>query len=770
MVTDFHPQRPAGQDHRAERPALLAMLEARSLALVGASKREGSFGARMLTEATKSAAKPVIYPVNPRYADIDGRRCYPSIADLPEPVDLVLLAVPDAALEQQLTLAADHGCRSAVIFGNAHEEPAPGPHDAQPGAAPAVTAAPSLRRRLASVAQSAGMELCGAGCMGFANVSHGLRVMGYVEPDPLPAGPVALVTHSGSVFSTLLRTRRGFGYTLVVSSGQELVTATPSYLSYALDLPETQVIGLILEAMRQPAELRHVLARAAERDLPVVLLTAGSSASGRAMVAAHSGALAGSDGGWEALARAYGVHRVSDLADMADTLELFSLQTTRRTAGSAASPDRAPAPAPNPASAPPRNNSYGPSPLKQEPRWATAVVRGIATVHDSGLERAHAADLADELGVPFASISDTTKARLQDLLDPGLLPTNPLDVWGTGAGIRELFGDCLTALAQDESVDVVALAVDLVPELDGDTAYQLAVLDAAERTDKAVVVMSNLPSGLDREAAALLRGRGIPVLEGLRTGLLALQHLLAHQARLAGPRPATPARPAAGVRDLTRLNRAKKLLSEGRLTGAAQLALLREYGIPAASAERVSNAGGALAAAARIGYPVVLKTDEAGIAHKSDAGGVILGLGSDTELAAAYADLAARLGPAALVCETVPRGTELALGIARDPDLGPLIVVGAGGILVELIADRAVALPPLSEEQAAGLLAELKVGKFLAGARGAAPADLGAIARAITGLAELASEFGQHIDALDINPLICGPDGAIAADALIIPR
>jgi len=224
------------------------------------------------------------------------------------------------------------------------------------------------------------------------------------------------------------------------------------------------------------------------------------------------------------------------------------------------------------------------------------------------------------------------------------------------------------------------------------------------------------------------------------------------------------------MRDLTRLNRAKKLLSEGRLTGAAQLALLREYGIPAASAERVSNAGGALAAAARIGYPVVLRTDEAGIAHKSDAGGVILGLGSDTELAAAYADLAARLGPAALVCETVPRGTELALGITGDPDLGPLIVVGAGGILVELIADRAVALPPLSEEQAAGLLAELKVGKLLAGARGAAPADLGAIARAITGLAELASEFGQHIDALDINPLICGPDGAIAADALIIPR
>src|SRR5258708_32569973 len=171
-------------------------------------------------------------------------------------------------------------------------------------------------------------------------------------------------------------------------------------------------------------------------------------------------------------------------ADLAPTVNSFPPQPPRRTAGSGPSPNRAPAPAPNPASAPPRNNSYGPSPLKQEPRWATAVVRGIATVHDSGLERAHAADLAEELGVQFASISDTTKARLRDLLDPGLLPTNPLDVGGTGAGIRELFGDSLTALAHDESVDVVALAVALVPELDGATPYPLAALDAAARTDK----------------------------------------------------------------------------------------------------------------------------------------------------------------------------------------------------------------------------------------------------------------------------------------------
>jgi acyl-CoA synthetase (NDP forming) len=149
---------------------------------------------------------------------------------------------------------------------------------------------------------------------------------------------------------------------------------------------------------------------------------------------------------------------------------------------------------------------------------------------------------------------------------------------------------------------------------------------------------------------------------------------------------------------------------------------------------------------------------------------VILGIATPAELNAAYTDLTARLGPAALVCETVKGGTELALGLIRDPDLGPLILVGAGGTLVELIADRAVASPPVSENQAAGLISELKVSRLLAGARGAQPADLAAIVRAITGLAELACELGQDIDVLDINPLICGPDGATAVDALVIPR
>jgi acetate---CoA ligase (ADP-forming) len=708
-------------------PAVRAMLEARSVALVGASPRPGSFGRRMLDEVAKSGARPRLYPVNPRYAELDGARCFGSLDDLPEPPELALLAVPDAALEEQLTLAASAGSRGAVIFGNAHDDPV------------RADGGPVLRDRLTTIARSAGMALCGAGCMGFVNVSHGLRAMGYTEPDPLPAGPVALVTHSGSVFSALLRSRRGIGFTLAVSSGQELVTAAPAYLRYALDLPDTRVLALVLEAVRDGAGLRQVLASAAERGIPVVLLTVGSSAGGRELVAAHSGALAGSDAGWEALARAYGVLRVSDLGEFTDTLELFAVG--RRVRAAAADP-------------------------------GAGGRRGIATVHDSGLERAHVADLAEAVGVPFAEIGPGTVERLAELLDPGLMPANPLDVWGTGADTRDLFGGSLLALADDPAVQAVALAVDLVQELDGDESYPLAMLDVAERTAKPLAVLSNLSSAIDLDLARQLRGAGVPVLEGTRSGLLALRHLLDHARRASAAESGAVGSGLTGglpVRQ-DRQARGAALLAAREATGASLLDLLADYGIGVAQARPAADIDAVLDAADQIGYPVVLKTDEPRVQHKSDVGGVLLGIGDPPALAAAYADLARRLGPRALVCQMVRPGVELALGIVRDPDLGPLVVVGAGGVLVELLSDRAVALPPVTVAQAADLLAGLRVRALLNGVRGAPPADLDAVLQAISGVSELALELGDQLAALDINPLICGPAGAVAVDALAIPR
>jgi len=317
-------------------------------------------------------------------------------------------------------------------------------------------------------------------------------------------------------------------------------------------------------------------------------------------------------------------------------------------------------------------------------------------------------------------------------------------------------------------VAAVALAVDLVHEFDGDQSYPLAVLDAAQLTGKPVTVLSNIPSAIDPDVAAGLRAAGVPVLEGTRSGLLALRHLLDHARRqAAGPPPAGAGAPPA---DPARRDRWAPVVAAGQARGARLLDLLRDYGIAAARVRGADSRDTALAAAGAIGYPVVLKTDEPGIEHKSDARGVVLGIPDPGTLAAVYQDLAERLGARVLVCETIGPGTELSLGLARDRDLGPLVVIGSGGVLVELLADRVVALPPVSPGQAGQMIAGLRAAKLLAGVRGQPAADLSAVVAAVTGLSQLACELGEVLEALDVNPLICGPAGAVAVDALAVPR
>jgi acyl-CoA synthetase (NDP forming) len=695
---------PAGEDRQA---AVRAMLEPRRIAVVGASGRPGSFGQRLVVEVTRSDAPIDLHLVNPRYDTVLGHRCVASLDDIVGPVDLVLLGVPDAAVEEELARAARRGDRSAVIYGSLVEPGRPG--------------STAIRHRVADIARSAGMALCGGGCMGFVNVAAGIRAVGYVERERLPSGPVAFITHSGSVFSAMLRTRRQLGFTVVVSSGQELVTTTASYLDYALDVEGTRVVGLLLETLREPDRMRAALGRAAEQGVAVVALTVGGSTTGRTLVAAHSGALAGADGAWEALFDAYGVIRVADLDEMADTLELL--------AGRPAAPGG----------------------------------RGSATVHDSGAERALVADVAESVGIPFATIGLSTRARLAALLDPGLIPANPLDVWGTGADTEGLFAGCLRAMADDEDVAAVALAVDLVEEYDGDESYPDAVIGAAALTNKPVVVLSNLGSAIDQAAAARVRAAGVPVLEGTRSGLSALAHLLEHRGRRTGP-STTPAI------DGSRRQRWLSRLAAGPLRGADAFALLTDYGIPASECRSVTSSAEAVSAAEALGYPVVMKTDDPSVAHKSDVGGVVLGVTGPEAAAVTYEELGRRFGPRMLVAETAPEGVEMALGLVRDPHVGPLVVVGAGGVLVDLLADRVVRLPPLDEERALAALARLRMAPVLDGARGSSPVDRTAVARAIVALAQLAVELGDGLDALDINPLRCGPQGCLALDVLVEAR
>lgn len=697
------------------------MLGARSVALVGASARPDSLAYRSLVELERSTCPPVVHLVNPRRAGerVRERLVLASLEEIDGPVDLVLFAVADDRLEGALLSAARRGDRSGVIFGSAFE-----------GAAASPRGAPSLRERLAAIANDAGMAICGGGCMGF--ISKTLRAVGYLEPAPLAPGPIALVTHSGSAFSALLRADRPFAWALAVSSGQELVTTTAEYLDYALDLPETRVVALVLETLRDPGRFQGALARASEAGVPVVALAVGSSSRGRTMVAAHSGALAGSDAAWEALSDRYGMLQVHDLAELCDTVEL--LQSGRR----------------------------APARRRVAPHGEQ---NGIAAVLDSGAERALLVDVADALGVPFAELGPSTRARLVAALDPGLDVDNPLDVWGRGRATEALFTDALLALADDERVDAVALAVDLVPEYDGDDSYRDALLAAHERTAHRGVplcALSHAPSSLDRDAARRLRDRGVPVLEGTRSGLCALRGLLAlrdHRDR--PPRRAAALDEARGDRWRTRLT------GHGAGGGALAPALLAAYGVAFLPALPAASAEEAALAAARLGYPVVVKTATEGVPHKSDVGGVALHLTSAQEVEAAYLDLSTRLGPLVTVSTMAPPGVDLLVGMFRDPLLGPLVVVGAGGTLVELLADRAVGLPPVDAGDARRMVDRLRVRRLLAGHRGSEACDLDAVYEVIVALSTMALELGDAASAIEVNPVRCTASTAVALDALV---
>jgi acyl-CoA synthetase (NDP forming) len=635
----------------------------------------------MVGELRRSPGVDRLHLVNPTYDEIAGVPCLPDLHAIGEAPDLVLLGVGDARLVDQLTAAAKVGARGAVVFGSAHAE--------------------GVRDELRRVATEAGMALVGGGCMGFWNVRRGVRAMGYTERDDMRAGPVSLVTHSGSVFSTLLRTRLRLGFDLAVSSGQELVTTTADYVDHMVDHTDTRVLALVLETIRGGDRLRWSLRRARDAGIEVVLLPVVSSPLGSAMVTAHSGAVAGGSAAWEALADDVAGHLVADLAELGDTLAVLA--------------------------------------CPRRPRPGT----GIATVHDSGAERSLVADLADRLDVPFASLSPETLAALGDRLEDGLEPGNPLDVWNSGADTHRLFADCLTTLAADPAVGVSALAIDLVPEHDGATAYPDAALEVAAATTEPVVVMAGLPAAIDESAADRLREAGVPVLEGHRSGLLALRHLLDAADR---PRPD----PLDGTSTHDEID-------------------LAAYGIPTPAERGVTTEDDAVIAATEIGFPVVLKTAAPGITHRSDVAGVSVGLTDEGAVRTAYADLAARLGPAATVHQQVPAGVELSVGIVRDPALGPMVVVAAGGVLVELLGDRAVGLPPLTRDAARRMLGRLRLRPLLDGFRGAPPADVDALVDLVVAVSRLARDHGDRLDALDLNPVIATAEGAVAVDVLVLP-
>jgi acyl-CoA synthetase (NDP forming) len=684
------------------------LLRPRSIAILGASPREESLSQRLLVSLGAMDYAGEIYLVNPRYDRIGERRVHPDLAAIGKPVDSTILAVGDTQLEAAFEQVLAAGARSAVVMGRG-QEPAP-PRDS-----------PALLERLGARARSAGLPVCGANCMGYVNLLDGIQVTGMPFKQLGPAGGVALISHSGSTWSGLLGNQRGIHFNFAVSAGQELGTTMAEYIAYLARQPSTRVIACVLETVRDPAVFVTALRDARDRGIPVVILKLGRSAAGQAFAKSHTGAMSGSAAVHEAVFDRYRAISVRSLDELLDTCEMFL-------------------------------------------RCGKPPCGGIGVVTDSGGERQLISDLAADVGLEFPSLRDATCIRLAESLDPDISPANPLDYWGnTGSSILL---PCLRAVAADPGVGITVLATNMASGRD----YPVECSDALERLKSdgggSVALLGNISSTLSPVQSARLRQGGIPVLMGTETGLRALAHFTRYHFEAQDPPRDGGTDPALSAKWTAILGR----VAPAGPDAATSFSMLADFGIPHARWIATDDLQAALRFADDAGYPVVAKIDAADVAHKSDVGGVALGLQDASQLADAATRLQSLGFGTRLLVQRQLRGTELIVGMSTDPQFGPIFTIGGGGIFVEVFQDFALCLPGDSEATIQRKLKSLKVCKLLEGARGRAPADLAAIATVVARFMDMCLAFPSSIEEAEINPLIVDGASIAAVDVLIVPK
>ena len=687
---------------------LAPLLAPRSIAFVGASPRLNTPGHDMMRMIRRGGFAGVVHAVNPNYGEIEGYPCVARLADLPAAPDLAVLSVRNERLEETLAAAIAVGAKAAVVFASGLL-----PDDGDP----------PLAHRLALAAKAAGIPLCGPNCMGFYNDLDHVWICGFPSPRQPAPGAIAFIAHSGSVFGALAHNDPRLRFAIAVSPGGEATATVADYMIYAVERPEVKVVGIFIETARDPSGFVLALKRAAERGVPVVALKVGRTAAAGAAALTHTGALAGSDVAYDALFDRFGVIRVETLDEFAASLLLLAAE--RR-----------------------------------------AVRGGLVAIGDSGGERELMIDLADRANVPFAAISNETKAAIAARLEPGLEAANPLDAWGTGVDFVPHFAHCLGDLLADPNASLGLFSADIRDGYYLHRGFADAALSAARASEKLVVVATNYTQVRHDALALELTLAGVPVLDGTANALAAIRGAFAYrdfQARRDDP-PPSPSACAAN----RQAARARLRATSGALDEDSSLALLETWRIPAIPRIVVASADEARLAAAELGFPIVCKTAE-GVLHKSDVGGVRLGLADEHSLLDAYGDMAARLGPRAVIAPMVERGVELSLGMIRDPQFGPIVTVGAGGVLVELLDDRRAALAPFGRATARRLLDGLKLRRLLDGYRGRDAVDADRLADVIALFSVLAADLADLVAEIDVNPLVAGRD-IVALDALVVAK
>ncbi|MGB9552865.1 MAG: acetate--CoA ligase family protein, partial [bacterium] len=587
-----------------------------------------------------------------------------------------------------------------------------------------------LQQKLSDFCAENGIQFCGPNCVGLVNLNASFAAFSAPLNQHLKKGNIGAIVQSGSVCLALTNSNRGIGFSKIISTGNEAVLEATEYLDYLLDDQETEVIALFIESFRKPERLEYISRKAKELNKPIILVKVGKSELAQRATVAHTGALAGSDRVHDALFQKIGFVRVNDLDELLEASELF---------------------------------------LKFRDNLPLSNKIALLTV--SGGEIGLIADLADGRQFIFPELSPDSRKKLKEALPPYTTISNPLDAWGSG-DLERTYPPSMEVLAQEPGVNMLLVSLDATADLaPKQTEQYLTIARSAARVKKScqkpIVFFSNVSGGFDPKIHSVLEEAGIPFLQGTRESLQAVDKLIWYSKYLKREKVQVP--------DFqVNLEKVKALFSsrEGFLKEHEAKEILEAYGIKSPKEFVVKNIQETLDRASSIGYPVVLKVHSSSVLHKTDAGGVILDIENPEGLARAFQKIS-EIFPqekefllSQMVKEQV---AEAILGIYLDRSFGPVLVFGSGGVLVELIQDYSLRLPPLDYQEALQMVEETKLYKLVSGFRGKPKGDLRGLCEALVRLGKLASDFKDKIKALDINPLFIMPEGqgVLAIDALM---
>ena len=693
------------------------MLNPRSIAIVGATPRM-QYGGRFLAAALKAKHRVRVYAVNPRYDEIMGEKSYRSVTDLPEAPDLVGIVVPYDQVLDVLQESRRKGAGSAIVISAGFAER--GMDDRR-----------DLQGKVGEFARASGMRISGPNCLGLANVKDDIWATSSSRGAEGVTGPIGLVCQSGATaFGPFLvrAVENGIGFSYIISTGNEADLDFTDFARYLLDDPDTRVIAGFVEGFKQADKFLEVARLAAERGKPIVLIKIGRSELGARAARSHTAALTGADARYDAIFAQYGVIRVQDYDELLEVAQLLA---------------------------------HTPKP----------GVTGIAVVSHSGGISSLTADMCGQAGLDLPPLGQEARDGINRILKGFGWAANPADV--TNLANSESFPEIMEHMVNDPRMGTLVIA-----SAGADTQAEQVISQRA-RTDKGVVFLWTGSRDAKTGLPELKKAR-IPIFYTPDKLARGLQSRLAYhtwrERHLADGFATAPPRTAAqdaAIAQALRLGRPTLSESESKR-------LLTAWGVGSARERLAMSGEAAVEAAEQLGYPVALKLDSPDIPHKTEAGVVRLNLGNAAEVRAAYAEIFANAkayAPQARIIgvsvqEMVGDGVEVIVGMSCDPQLGPVLLFGSGGVMVEVYNDVALRRCPITRSEAQAMIAEVKGARLLQGFRGRPAADLEALADTLVRVSYLAIHLEEDLAELDINPLMVLPSGqgVKAVDALVVLR